>query len=165
MLDNSLAPPGQHVVQLFTQWTPYKCRKVSSEISDSNESLNKQETKVSWNAELSKKYADRVFDWIDRYAPGFKSSIIGVDILTPDKLESELGLTGGNIFHGSLRLDQLYWNRPIGKFVGYTLPKEVGGVDGLFLCGSGAHPGGGVIGSAGRLSAFQALKYMKKNKF
>ncbi len=78
-----------------------------------------------------------VFDWIERYAPGFKKLVVGYDILTPPDLERVFGLTGGNIFHGSMSLDQLYLSRPSPLNAGCASY----GVAGLYLCGSGAHPG------------------------
>ena len=78
-----------------------------------------------------------VFGWIDAYAPGFKDLVMGYEVLTPQDLESIFGLTGGNIFHGAMSIDQLYLSRPTPRNVGYSSQ----GVEGLFLCGSGAHPG------------------------
>ncbi|CAL1526693.1 unnamed protein product [Lymnaea stagnalis] len=133
-LDPTLCPPGKHVVLLFTQFTPYK-------LADGD-----------WNDERKNKYADIVFDSIENYAPGFKSSVIGRDILAPPDLESIFGLTGGNIFHGSLSLDQLYLSRPTTSLANYRCP-----ISGLYLCGSSSHPGGGVMGATGRLAAYTAL--------
>ncbi|KAG8435455.1 hypothetical protein GDO86_013405 [Hymenochirus boettgeri] len=139
-LDPTLAPPGGHVISLFTQYTPY------------NLSGGRQ-----WNDEERNSYADTVFDWIEKYAPGFKSSVIGRDILTPPDLERVFGLPGGNIFHGSMSLDQLYFARPVPTFSNYRTP-----ISGLYLCGSGSHPGGGVMGASdanAALAAIQDLKY------
>lgn len=98
-------------------------------------------------------YAKLVFDTIEKYAPGFTNSIIDKDILTPADLESEFGLTGGNIFHGAMPLNQLFINRPVSQFSSYSTP-----IQNLYLAGSGAHPGGGVMGGPGRLSALEVLK-------
>lgn len=106
------------------------------------------------------KYANTVFDDIEKYAPGFKASIIGVDILTPPDLEKTFGLTGGNIFHGAMGLDQLYSMRPVPLLSNYQSP-----VSGLYLCGSGSHPGGGVMGAAGKLAAEALLKNFRKSKW
>ena len=105
---------------------------------------------------------------IDEYAPGFKDSVLGIDILTPQDLESQFDLTGGNIFHGSMGLDQLFLGRPTPGSSNYRTPiKGLTYVyaaildifcSGLYLCGSGAHPGGGVMGSPGLLCANAVLK-------
>ncbi|XP_077205526.1 pyridine nucleotide-disulfide oxidoreductase domain-containing protein 2 isoform X2 [Paroedura picta] len=134
-LDPTLAPPGCHVVSLFTQYTPYTLAG------------GKQ-----WNNQERDAYADQVFDCVEAYAPGFKASVIGRDVLTPPDLERIFGLPGGNIFHGAMSLDQLYFARPVPSYSGYRSP-----VQGLYLCGSGAHPGGGVMGAAGRNAARTAL--------
>ncbi|KAL5471396.1 hypothetical protein EMCRGX_G029511 [Ephydatia muelleri] len=96
---------------------------------------------------------DLVFDCIEEYAPGFKQLVVGKEVLTPPDLERIFGLTGGSIFHGSMSLDQLYMFRPIPLNPGYATP-----IKGLYLCGSGTHPGGGVMGSPGRLAATAVLE-------
>lgn len=136
-LDPTLCAPGKHVALLFTQFTPYNLAQ------------------GEWNDENKNKYADIVFDVIERYAPGFKESVVGRDILTPPDIERIFGLTGGNIFHGAISLDQLYFARPTSGLVSSNCP-----VSGLYLCGSGAHPGGGVMGSPGRLAARRVLNDM-----
>ncbi|XP_043845579.1 pyridine nucleotide-disulfide oxidoreductase domain-containing protein 2 isoform X2 [Dromiciops gliroides] len=138
-LDPTLAPPGCHVISLFTQYTPYTMTG----------------GKV-WDEQERNAYADRVFDCIEAYAPGFKKSVIGRDILTPPDLERVFGLPGGNIFHGAMSLDQLYFARPLPSHSNYHSP-----VRGLYLCGSGAHPGGGVMGAAGRNAAKVAFEDFK----
>ncbi|KAF6110998.1 pyridine nucleotide-disulfide oxidoreductase domain 2 [Phyllostomus discolor] len=140
-LDPTLAPPGCHVVSLFTQYTPYTLAG----------------GKV-WDEQERNAYADRVFDCVEAYAPGFKGSVVGRDVLTPSDLERIFGLPGGNIFHGAMTLDQLYFARPVPLHASYRCPLR-----GLYLCGSGAHPGGGVMGAAGRNAArvvFGDLKSM-----
>merc|ERR1739838_582004 len=94
--------------------------------------------------------------WTTTY--GFTESVLGYDILTPEDLEFVFGLTGGNIFHGSMSLDQLLFSRPTSSRNSYETP-----IGGLYLCGSGTHPGGGVMGSSGRLSALTVLKHKKNN--
>ena len=89
-----------------------------------------------------------------RYAPGFKDSIVGKEVLPPPELERVFGLTGGNIFHGSMSLDQLYLARPTPD----CSPGPATPVSGLLLCGSGAHPGGGVMGAPGRIAARRATQ-------
>ncbi|NWU60598.1 PYRD2 protein, partial [Pterocles burchelli] len=135
-LDPGLAPRGCHVVSLFTQYTP-------AVLADGQ----------PWDEQARNAYADIVFDCIEAYAPGFKASVIGRDILTPPDLERIFGLPGGNIFHGAMSLDQLYFARPAPSYSNYRSP-----VPGLYLCGSGAHPGGGVMGAAGCNAARVALE-------
>ncbi|NXJ08185.1 PYRD2 protein, partial [Odontophorus gujanensis] len=130
-LDPGLAPPGCHVISLFTQYTPYELAGGQP-----------------WDEQARNAYADTVFNCIEDYAPGFKASVVGRDILTPPDLERIFGLPGGNIFHGEMSLDQLYFARPAPSYSTYRSP-----VAGLYLCGSGAHPGGGVMGAAGRNAA------------
>lgn len=138
VLDPTLAPPGCHVVSLFIQYTPYY--------------LEGRE----WTDKEKEAFADTAFSWIEQYAPGFKGSVVGRDILTPPDLERIFGLTGGNIFHGSMSLDQLYLARPLPFLSDYRSP-----IKGLYLCGSGAHPGGGVMGSAGWNAALTAMDDLK----
>lgn len=137
--DPTLAPRGAHVCLMFTQYTPYY--------------LHGQD----WTDQDRNDYADIVFDTVEQYAPGFKESVIGRDILTPPDLERVFGLTGGNIFHGAISLDQLFMCRPTSKLSNYRGP-----IQGLYLGGSGAHPGGGVMGSPGRLAAETLLSDFKK---
>ncbi|XP_032301469.1 pyridine nucleotide-disulfide oxidoreductase domain-containing protein 2 isoform X2 [Coturnix japonica] len=139
-LDPGLAPPGCHVVSLFTQYTPYEL--AGGQL---------------WDEKTRNAYADTVFDCIEAYAPGFKASVIGRDILTPPDLERIFGLPGGNIFHGGMSLDQLYFTRPAPSYSTYQTP-----VPGLYLCGSGAHPGGGVMGAAGRNAAQVVLRDFRR---
>ncbi|KAM6306536.1 LOW QUALITY PROTEIN: pyridine nucleotide-disulfide oxidoreductase domain-containing protein 2 [Aegotheles albertisi] len=139
-LDPGLAPQGCHVVSLFTQYTP-------SVLAGGK----------PWDEQARNAYADTVFDCIEAYAPGFKASVIGRDILTPPDLERIFGLPGGNIFHGGMSLDQLYFARPVPSYSGYRSP-----IPGLYLCGSGAHPGGGVMGAAGRNAAWVALEDFRR---
>ncbi|POO02529.1 NAD(P)-binding domain containing protein [Trema orientale] len=134
-LDETISPPGKHVVSLFTQYTPYKPSDGSWE-----------------DAAYRESYAHRCFDIIEEYAPGFRSSVIGYDMLTPPDLEREFGLTGGNIFHGAMGLDSLFLLRPVKGWSNYRTP-----VRGLYMCGSGSHPGGGVMGAPGRNAAFSVL--------
>uniref|UniRef100_A0A3P8Z2V7 Pyridine nucleotide-disulfide oxidoreductase domain-containing protein 2 n=1 Tax=Esox lucius TaxID=8010 RepID=A0A3P8Z2V7_ESOLU len=138
VLDPTLAPPGCHVVSLFTQFTPY--------------SLGGR----GWTDQDREAFADSAFNWIEKYAPGFKASVVGKDVLTPPDLESIFGLTGGNIFHGAMSLDQLYLARPLPFLSDYRSP-----IKGLYLCGSGSHPGGGVMGSPGWNAAMAVLVDLK----
>ncbi|KAK9108854.1 hypothetical protein Sjap_016914 [Stephania japonica] len=141
VLDKTISPPGKHVINLFIQYTPY------------------QPSGGTWeDAQFRESFAQRCFSLIDEYAPGFSSSIIGYDMLTPPDLEREFGLTGGNIFHGAMGLDSLFLMRPIKGWSGYKTPLR-----GLYLCGGGAHPGGGVMGAPGRNAAHVVLEDMKRS--
>ena len=124
-LDDTLAPPGQHVASLF-------CQHVSPDLSDDD-----RET-----------VADHMIDTVDTWAPGFKASVLGRLALGPRDLERRFGLVGGDIFHGRLTLDQLFSARPVLGHADHRMP-----VPGLYLCGAGAHPGGGVTGAPGHNAA------------
>ncbi|MGH9788724.1 MAG: phytoene desaturase family protein, partial [Candidatus Acidiferrales bacterium] len=89
-------------------------------------------------------YADRVMDLIEEYAPGFKRLVLHRQVLSPLDLEETFGLTGGNIFHGEMSVDQLFFLRPVPGWARYRTP-----IRGLYLCGAGTHPGGGVMGAPG----------------
>jgi phytoene dehydrogenase-like protein len=143
--DPSLAPPGRHVMTCFVQYVPYKLRQGASG--------------TTWdeNREL---LGDRVVKKIAEYAPNVPHAIIARQILTPLDLERTYGLTEGNIFHGDLNLEQLFFNRPVAGWSQYRTP-----IAGLYLCGAGAHPGGGVTGAPGHNSAHQVLRDLKKGKF
>jgi phytoene dehydrogenase-like protein len=124
-LDPTVAPPGKHLMSMFTQYAPYS-------------------PNGGWTDALRSEYADRCFDIVEQYAPGFKDSVIARQILTPVDLEETFGLTGGSIFQGAMPLHQLFMFRPVPGFAGYTTP-----IKGLYLCGAAAHPGGGVMGASG----------------
>src|SRR6516164_8664279 len=129
-LDDTLAPPGAHVASLF-------CQHAAPTLPDAS----------SWNDHRDE-VADLMIETVERYAPGFKASIVGRQALTPLDLEQVFGLTGGDIFHGALTLDQLFWARPALGYADYRSP-----LNGLYHCGSGAHPGGGVTGAPGHNAA------------
>ncbi len=129
-LDDSLAPPGAHVASLF-------CQHVAPELPDGS----------SWDQHRDT-VADLMIDTVDRYAPGFKASVLARQALTPLDLERTFGLLGGDIFHGALSLDQLFWARPMLGYADYRGP-----LAGLYHCGAGAHPGGGVTGAPGHNAA------------
>ncbi|MFO0877283.1 MAG: NAD(P)/FAD-dependent oxidoreductase [Gemmataceae bacterium] len=124
-VDPSVAPAGKHLMSMFIQYAPYKLAE------------------GDWDT-AKDRFADRCFDILEEYAPGFKSSVIARQIVTPLDLERTFSLTGGNIFQGAMTLNQLFFLRPVVGWAGYRTP-----VRGLYLCGSAAHPGGGVIGAAG----------------
>jgi phytoene dehydrogenase-like protein len=128
-LDDTLAPRGAHVASLF-------CQHVAPQLPAG-----------SWD-DHRERVADLMIETVDRYAPGFKASVIGRQALSPLDLERTFGLTGGDIFHGALSLDQLFWARPALGYADYRGPLK-----GLYHCGSGAHPGGGVSGAPGHNAA------------
>ncbi|MGX9219657.1 phytoene desaturase family protein [Massilia varians] len=134
-LDPSLAPPGQHVASLF-------CQHVAPQLPDG----------ASWDAHREE-VADLMIATVDRYAPNFRRSVLGRQILTPLDLERTFGLVGGDIFHGALGLDQLFAARPMLGHADYRGP-----VAGLYTCGSGTHPGGGVTGAPGHNAAREVLR-------
>jgi phytoene dehydrogenase-like protein len=129
-LDDSLSPPGQHVASLF-------CQHVAPQLPDG----------ASWDAHRAE-VADLMIATVDKYAPGFAASVIGRQILSPLDLEREFGLLGGDIFHGTLTLNQIFSARPMLGHADYRGPLK-----GLYHCGSGAHPGGGVTGAPGHNAA------------
>jgi phytoene dehydrogenase-like protein len=130
ILDDSLSPPGAHVASLF-------CQHVAPQLPDGR----------SWHDHRDT-VADLMIDTVERFAPGFKASVVGRQALSPLDLEETFGLTGGDIFHGALSLDQLFWARPMIGYADYRGP-----LHGLYHCGSGAHPGGGVTGLPGHNAA------------
>jgi phytoene dehydrogenase-like protein len=134
-LDDSLAPSGAHVASLF-------CQHVAPHLPDGS----------SWT-DCRDTVADLMIDTVERYAPGFKRSVIGRQAFSPLDLERVFGLVGGDIFHGALTLDQLFWARPALGYADYR-----GAVAGLYHCGSGAHPGGGVTGAPGHNAARAILQ-------
>ena len=139
--DSSLAPPGKHILTCFVQYVPYRLRE------------------GNWD-EKREMLGDRVVKKISEYAPNVPSAIVARQVLTPLDLEQTYGLTEGNIFHGDLRLEQLFFMRPVPGWAQYRTP-----IHGLYLCGAGAHPGGGVTGAPGRNAAMQALRDWKKGRF
>ena len=132
-VDRSLAPEGRHVMTCFVQYVPYKLRE------------------GSWD-EKREMLGDRVLRKIGEYAPNVPGSVVARQVLTPLDLERIYGLTEGNIFHGDLSLEQLFFMRPVAGWASYRTP-----VAGLYLCGAGAHPGGGVTGAPGHNAAHQVL--------
>jgi phytoene dehydrogenase-like protein len=133
-VDDSLAPPGKHLMSMFVQYAPYHLRE------------------GNWD-DIKESFADRCFDILNEYAPNFKQSVIARQILTPVDLERIYGLTGGNIFQGSMSLSSMFSLRPVAGFCQYRTP-----IAGLYLCGAAAHPGGGVLGAAGWNAAREMLR-------
>lgn len=135
ILDDSLAPKGKHVMSLF-------CQHFNKELPDGR----------SWD-EAREEVAEHIIDFVNTIAPNFKEAVVGYMALSPLDLEREYGLIGGDIFHGSIQPDQLYTMRPAPGYADYRMP-----VKGLYLCGSGAHPGGGVSGYPGHNAAREIIK-------
>jgi len=134
-LDATLAPPGQHVASLF-------CQHVAPQLPDG----------ASWDAHREE-VADLMIETVDRHAPNFKRAVLGRQIMSPLDLERTFGLVGGDIFHGALGLDQLFSARPMLGHADYRGP-----VPGLYTCGAGNHPGGGVTGAPGHNAAREILR-------
>ena len=144
VVDDSLAPPGMHVASLF-------CQHALPDVASVRPG-------TTWDDHRDE-VADLMIDTVERMAPGFRASVIGRRALSPLDLEREFGLTGGDIFHGALGLDQLYATRPALGAANYRMP-----VRGLYLCGAGAHPGGGVTGIPGRNAAREILRDARRGK-
>jgi phytoene dehydrogenase-like protein len=138
-MDDTLAPEGRHVASLF-------CQHVQPQLSDGR----------TWD-QCREEVADLMIETVEGFAPGFKASVLGRQIMSPADLERTFGLIGGDIFHGKLELDQLFSSRPVLGHGSYRAP-----VSGLYLCGSGTHPGGGVTGAPGHNAAREVLKDLGK---
>jgi phytoene dehydrogenase-like protein len=138
--DDSLVPPGKHILTCFAQYVPYSLRQ------------------GNWD-QKRELLGDRVVRKIAEYAPNVPGAIIARQVLTPLDLERTYGLTEGNIFHGDLRVEQLFFMRPVPGWSQYRTP-----IAGLYLCGAGTHPGGGVTGAPGRNAAHQALRDWRKGR-
>jgi phytoene dehydrogenase-like protein len=127
--DASLAPTGKHVMSAVVQYAPYGL-------------------KGGWNDDAKQSFTKTCIETIAKYAPDIESRITASELLTPADIEREFHITGGHWHHGELTLDQFMFTRPVCSAAQYQMP-----LDGLFLCGAGAHPGGGVSGTAGRNAA------------
>ena len=125
-LDSTVAPEGKHLMSMFVQYAPYTLKD------------------GPWTDAVKNDFADRCFGIVEQYAPGFTASVIDRQILSPVDIETTFGLTGGNIFQGTMPVHELFMFRPVPGYAGYDTP-----VKNLFLCGAAAHPGGGVMGAAG----------------
>jgi phytoene dehydrogenase-like protein len=134
MIDPGMAPPGKHVMSCFVQYAPF-------ELADSN-----------WD-DSRDALGDAVLDTLDQFAPGIKNLVLHRQVVTPLDMERSIALTGGNIFQGELSLEQLFFLRPIYGYAQYRTP-----VNNYYLCGSAAHPGGGISGAPARMAAMEILK-------
>jgi phytoene dehydrogenase-like protein len=133
MIDPDMAPPGRHVMSIFVQYAPYH--------------LN-----GGWSDERREAFGDAVIDTLAQYAPNIRSAILHRQVITPADIERIVGLSEGNIFQGELSLQQMFFLRPVPAWANYATP-----IKRLYQCGSGTHPGGGVMGAAGRLAARAVL--------
>lgn len=140
LLDPGLAPAGQHVMSIYVQWAPYRLRD------------------GGWD-DLRGTLEQRALQRLAEIAPDVPSRIIASEVLTPLDLEREYGLTGGHVFHGEHALDQLYAMRPVLGWAQHRTP-----IEGLYLCGAGTHPGGGVTGAPGAHGARVVLKDLRRSR-
>jgi len=137
--DPTVAPPGKHWMSNFVQYCP-------PTLADG-----------PWTPEKRDRFGQSVVDKIERYSPGFKDLIVHMEVRTPHELETEVGLTEGNIFQGELTIDQLLFNRPFPGYAQYRMP-----VRNLYMCGSSTHPGGGVSSACGANAAREILMDLKR---
>jgi phytoene dehydrogenase-like protein len=138
-VDPTMAAPGKHMMTVFVQYCPPK-------LADG-----------PWTPEKRDAFGKTVIDKIARYSPDFKDLILDAEIRTPNEIDNEVGLTEGNIFQGELTFDQLLFNRPFPGYAQYRGP-----VQGMYMCGSGTHPGGGVMAAPGANAAREILMDLKK---
>jgi phytoene dehydrogenase-like protein len=134
VVDPTVAPPGRHLMNIFVQYAPYRLEG------------------TSWEQE-KEPFADRCFEVLESYAPGFRRAVLDRQVMTPLDLERRFGLTGGNIFQGAMTSTQLFFMRPVPGWADYRTP-----VRGLYLCGAATHPGGGVMGACGYNAAREMLR-------
>ena len=137
-VDPSLAPEGRHIMTCFVQYVPYRLAE------------------GTWDSRRDE-LGDRVLARIAQFAPGVPGTVLARQVLTPLDLERDYGLTEGNIFHGDIAPGQLFHMRPVPGWARYATP-----VRGLYLCGAGAHPGGGVTGAPGYNAAHRVLADLRR---
>jgi phytoene dehydrogenase-like protein len=137
--DPTVAPPGKHMLTAFIQYAPPTLKSGEP-----------------WDGAAREAFGKTVIDEIATFSPNFKDLIVHAEVRTPWDLEQEVGLTEGNIFQGELTFDQLAFNRPVPGYAQYRMP-----VPGLYLCGSSAHPGGGVMGAPGANAAREVLRDLR----
>ena len=137
MIDPSMAPPGKHVMSIFVQYVPHNVNG-------------------GWTDAKREAFGDTVIDTLAEYAPNIRSAILHRQVITPADIERIVGISEGNIFHGELALEQMFFLRPVPGWAKYATP-----IDGLYQCGSGTHPGGGVMGASGRNAAMTILGQAK----
>jgi phytoene dehydrogenase-like protein len=134
LLDPSLAPAGQHLLSITMQYAP-------SQLRDGDWSQQREQL------------GDQVVETLRAYSPGLKDQILDRQVLTPLDLETQFGLTEGSIYHGQMTPDQMFFMRPVAGWSQYRSP-----IDGLYLCGAGTHPGGGLTGAPGFNAAREILR-------
>ena len=139
LIDPTMAPPGKHFMSCFVQYCPHKLEG------------------RDWTDPEREAFAKTVIDQIGNYSPDFKDLILHYEVRTPEDIESQIGITEGNIFHGELTMDQLLFNRPVPGYAQYRAP-----VGGLYLCGSSTHPGGGVMAAPGANAAREILADLRR---
>jgi phytoene dehydrogenase-like protein len=137
MIDRDMAPKGHHVMSCFVQYAPY-------------------DIEGGWDDAKREAFGETVISTIERYAPNIRRAIVGKQVITPKDIERIAGITGGNIFHGELLLHQLFCLRPAAHWADFRTP-----LPGYYFGAAGAHPGGGVMGAAGKMAATEALKDWK----
>jgi phytoene dehydrogenase-like protein len=135
-LDDGLAPRGQHVMSMFTQYFPYNLSPGAGTLDENK-----------------RRYAERCIDLMTEYAPNFRRSVLHYEVLAPADLETTFGLTGGNIMQGAMSLSSLSFMRPVPGYADYRTP-----IAGLYMCGAATHPGGGVMGACGYNAAREILR-------
>jgi phytoene dehydrogenase-like protein len=136
LLDPSMAPEGKHVMSVFVQYAPYQIK----------------EGPEHW-PERREAFGEAVLSTLEQYCPTIRGDVRHMQVLSPWDLEQQIGLTEGNIFHGELNLEQLLFQRPVSGWARYRTP-----VQGLWMCASGTHPGGGIMGAPGHLAALELLQ-------
>ena len=141
VLDPSMAPPGRHVMSVFMQFAPFRLANGRT-----------------WSTEHDT-LLTTVLRTLERYAPGISELVEGQRVLTPEDLEATYGLTGGHILHGEPSLDQTFTMRPVLGWAQYRTP-----IDGLFLCGAGTHPGGGLTAASGHNAAREIIRAVKRRR-
>jgi phytoene dehydrogenase-like protein len=139
LVDPSMAPPGKHVMSCFVQYAPYHLHD------------------GAWDDAAREAFGETVLDTIEERAPNIRELIVDKQVLTPLDIEQRIGLSEGNIFQGELSLEQLFFNRPVPGWARYRTP-----VADLWMCGSAAHPGGGLMGAPGRIAAMELLRARRR---
>jgi phytoene dehydrogenase-like protein len=137
MIDRDMAPKGHHVMSCFVQYAPY-------------------DIDGGWDDAKRDAFGETVISTIERYAPNIRRAIVGKQVLTPHDIERISGITGGNIFHGELLLHQLFFLRPAPRWADFRTP-----LPGYYYGAAGSHPGGGIMGAAGKMAAMRALEDWK----
>ena len=144
-IDPTMAPPGVHMMTVFVQYAPYDLE------------VNGTRSGRNWDDTQRKKMADIVLDQMAVACPDIRARVVHMEVRSPLELETEVGLTEGNIFQGELTFDQLFFNRPVPGYSQYDTP-----IGGLYMCGSSAHPGGGVMAAPGANAAREILRDLRR---